>query len=110
VRLARVMLQYSIQAMARVLGVIFISHSPHKPYPVGYRFLLLNRGKGIGFYAKEQVTLEELTGLMAGGSELAQLSHELESAGGAAAEAAQELEDDASELGISRQPPTPGGS
>jgi simple sugar transport system ATP-binding protein len=110
VKQAGVVLKYIIQARERGLGVIFITHNPHHAYPVGDRFLLLNRGKSIGYYAKEQVTLEELTGLMAGGSELAQLSHELESAGGAAAEAAQELEDDVSELGISRQPPTPGGN
>jgi simple sugar transport system ATP-binding protein len=110
VKQAGVVLKYIIQARERGLGVIFITHNPHHAYPVGDRFLLLNRGKSIGYYAKEQVTLEELTGLMAGGNELAQLSHELESAGGAAAEAAQELEDDVSDLGISRQPPTPGGS
>jgi simple sugar transport system ATP-binding protein len=75
---------------------------------VGDRFLLLNRGKSIGYYAKEQVTLEELTGLMAGGRELEQLSHELESAGGAAADAAHVLEDQVSELGISREPPSGG--
>jgi hypothetical protein len=46
---------------------------------------------------------------MAGGSELELLSRELESAGGAAAEAAQEIEDDVGELGISRPPPNPGG-
>jgi len=110
VKQAGVVLKYIIQARERGLGVIFITHNPHHAYPVGDRFLLLNRGRSIGYYKKEQVTLEELTGLMAGGSELEQLSHELEAAGGAAAEAAQELEDDVSELGISRQPPTPGGS
>jgi simple sugar transport system ATP-binding protein len=110
VKQAGVVLKYIIQARERGLGVIFITHNPHHAYPVGDRFLLLNRGKSIGYYAKEQVTLDELTGLMAGGSELAQLSQELESAGGAAAEAAQELEVDVSELGISRQPPTPGSS
>jgi simple sugar transport system ATP-binding protein len=109
VKQAGVVLKYIIQARERGLGVIFITHNPHHAYPVGDRFLLLNRGKSIGYYAKEQVTLDELTGLMAGGSELEQLSHELEAAGGAAAEAAHEIEDDVSELGISRPPPNPGG-
>ena len=45
---------------------------------------LLNRGRSIGSYAKEQITREELTGLMAGGGELEALSHELEAMGGAA--------------------------
>ena len=109
VKQAGVVLKYIIQARERGLGVIFITHNPHHAYPVGDRFLLLNRGRSIGYYKKEQVTLEELTGLMAGGSELEQLSHELEAAGGAAAEAAHEMEDNASDLGISRPPPSPDG-
>jgi len=109
VKQAGVVLKYIIQARERGLGVIFITHNPHHAYPVGDRFLLLNRGRSIGYYKKEQVTLEELTGLMAGGSELEQLSHELEAAGGAAAEAAHEMEDNVSDLGISRPPPSPDG-
>jgi len=109
VKQAGVVLKYIIQARERGLGVIFITHNPHHAFPVGDRFLLLNRGRSIGYYRKDQVTLEELTGLMAGGSELEQLSHELEAAGGAVAEAAHEMEDDVSELGISRPPPNPGG-
>jgi simple sugar transport system ATP-binding protein len=107
VKQAGVVLKYIIQARERELGVIFITHNPHHAYPVGDRFLLLNRGHSIGYYRKDQVTLEELTGLMAGGSELEQLSHELESAGGAAAAAAHELDDQVSELGISRQSQPP---
>jgi simple sugar transport system ATP-binding protein len=109
VKQAGVVLKYILQARERGLGVIFITHNPHHAFPVGDRFLLLNRGRSIGYYAKEQVTLEELTGLMAGGSELEQLSHELEAAGGAAAEAAHEMGDDVSDLGISRPSPNPGG-
>jgi hypothetical protein len=41
---------------------------------------------------------------MAGGSELEQLSHELESAGGAAADIGHVLGEDVEELGISHQP------
>jgi simple sugar transport system ATP-binding protein len=93
-------LKYIIQARERGLGVIFITHNPHHAYPVGDRFLLLNRGASIGNYEKNQVTRDELTGLMAGGSELEQLSHELESAGGAAAEAAHMMEEQVSDLGI----------
>jgi simple sugar transport system ATP-binding protein len=107
VKQAGVVLKYIIQARERGLGVVFITHNPHHAYPVGDRFLLLNRGRSIGYYAKDQVTLEELTGLMAGGKELEQLSHELQSAGGAAADAAHVLEDQVSELGISRQPQPP---
>jgi simple sugar transport system ATP-binding protein len=108
VKQSGVVLKYILQARERGLGVIFITHNPHHAYPVGDRFLLLNRGRSIGYYSKDQVTREELTGLMAGGGELEQLSRELERAGGAAAEAAQVLEEEVGELGISR--PADGGS
>ena len=104
VKQSGVVLKYIIQARERGLGVIFITHNPHHAYPVGDRFLLLNRGRSIGNYEKNQVTRDELTGLMAGGSELEQLSHELESAGGAAADIGRELEEDVTELGLSHQP------
>src|SRR5437868_3445671 len=107
VKQSGVVLKYILQARERGLGVIFITHNPHHAYPVGDRFLLLNRGRSIGYYKKSQITRDELTGLMAGGSELEQLSHELEGAGGAAAEAAHEMEDNVSDLGISRPPPSP---
>jgi simple sugar transport system ATP-binding protein len=104
VKQSGVVLKYIIQARERGLGVIFITHNPHHAYPVGDRFLLLNRGRSIGYYQKSQITRDELTGLMAGGAELEQLSHELEGAGGAAAEAAHMLEEEVSELGLGQQP------
>ena len=104
VKQSGVVLKYIVQARERGLGVIFITHNPHHAYPVGDRFLLLNRGASIGNYEKNQVTRDELTGLMAGGSELEQLSHELESAGGAVADLGRSMEADAEELGISHQP------
>jgi hypothetical protein len=47
-------------------------------HPVGNRFLLLNRGRSLGDFAKSEISLAELTRLMAGGAELEQLAHELE--------------------------------
>ena len=108
VKQSGIVLKYIIQARERGLGVIFITHNPHHAYPVGDRFLLLNRGRSIGSYEKSQVTRDELTGLMAGGNELEALSHELESAGGAAADAAAELEEDAEELGTASHEPSTG--
>jgi simple sugar transport system ATP-binding protein len=104
VKQSGVVLKYIIQARERGLGVIFITHNPHHAYPVGDRFLLLTRGRSIGYFQKSQITRDELTGLMAGGAELEALSHELEGAGGAAAEAAHELEEEVTELGIGHQP------
>ena len=103
VKQSGVVLKYIIQARERGLGVIFITHNPHHAYPVGDRFLLLNRGKSIGYFEKSQITRDELTGLMAGGAELEQLSHELESAGGAAADIGRVMEADVEELGIAHQ-------
>ncbi|HEY2520262.1 MAG TPA: ATP-binding cassette domain-containing protein [Streptosporangiaceae bacterium] len=100
VKQSGVVLKYIIQARERGLGVIFITHNPHHAYPVGDRFLLLNRGRSIGYYEKSQVTREELTGLMAGGGELEALSHELEAAGGAAAGVAAALGEEVGELGL----------
>jgi len=104
VKQSGVVLKYILQARERALGVIFITHNPHHAYPVGDRFLLLNRGRSIGYYAKEQITRDELSGLMAGGGELEELSQELEAMGGAAADAGQALGEEAAELGISRRP------
>ncbi len=104
VKQSGIVLRYILQARERGLGVVFITHNPHHAWPVGDRFLLLNRGKSIGEYAKEQITRDELTGLMAGGGELEQLSHELEAMGGTAAEAGHQLGEEAQELGISQQP------
>jgi simple sugar transport system ATP-binding protein len=105
VKQSGVVLRYVVQARERGLGVIFITHNPHHAYPVGDRFLLLNRGRSIGSFEKSQITRDELTGLMAGGAELEQLSHELEGVGGAAAELGQELGEEASELGLGPREP-----
>ncbi|KAB1664167.1 ATP-binding cassette domain-containing protein [Pseudoclavibacter sp. CFCC 13611] len=77
VKQSGVVLRYIIQARERGLGVVFITHNPHHAYPVGDRFLLLKRGRSIGYYRKNEVTLDELTSMMAGGAELEELVHEL---------------------------------
>ncbi|QXJ20479.1 sugar ABC transporter ATP-binding protein [Actinomadura graeca] len=87
VKQAGVVLRYIVQARERGLAVIFITHNPHHAYPVGDRFLILNRGRSIGHRTKDEITREELTALMAGGAELEQLAHELDAAGSAAAAA-----------------------
>lgn len=79
VRQSGIVLKYVIQARERGLGVIFITHNPHHAYPVGDRFVLLNRGRLMGSYAKRETSLDELTKMMAGGEELERLSKELES-------------------------------
>src|SRR5438876_3052840 len=73
VKQSGVVLKYIVQARERGLGVIFITHNPHHAYPVGDRFLLLKRGKAIGYYSKGEITRDELTAQMAGGTELEEL-------------------------------------
>jgi simple sugar transport system ATP-binding protein len=78
VKQAGVVLRYVAQARERGLGVIFISHNPHHAYPVGDRFLILGRGRSLGYHAKAEIGLDELTSQMSGGAELEQLAHELQ--------------------------------
>ncbi|MGZ4566417.1 MAG: ATP-binding cassette domain-containing protein [Blastococcus sp.] len=78
VKQAGVVLRYIAQARDSGVGVVLITHNPHHAHPVGDRFLILNRGRTLGTYAKSEVTREELTRLMAGGAELEELTAELE--------------------------------
>jgi simple sugar transport system ATP-binding protein len=78
VKQSGIVLKYIVQARASGRGVIFITHNPHHAFPVGDRFVLLKRGKMMGSYLKSETSLDQLTALMAGGEELAQLSHELQ--------------------------------
>jgi simple sugar transport system ATP-binding protein len=90
VKQAGVVLKYILQAKARGIGVIFITHNPQHAYPVGDHFVILRRGQVYGDYAKEEIPLEQLVQMMAGGADLEVLQHELEEAsqeGGADADA-----------------------
>jgi simple sugar transport system ATP-binding protein len=78
VKQAGVVLKYILQARERGVAVIFITHNPHHAYPVGDRFVILNRGQSLGTFEKSEVDRQELVRLMAGGRELAELEHELQ--------------------------------
>jgi simple sugar transport system ATP-binding protein len=77
VKQSGIVLRHIARARDRGLGVVFITHNPHHAFPVGDRFLLLNRGSSLGTFEKDEITLGELTDLMAGGAELDALAHEL---------------------------------
>lgn len=79
VRQAGVVLRYIAQARERGVGVIFITHNPNHAYPVSDHFVLLQRGRTVGDYAKSEITMPELTQQMSGGAELEALQHELHS-------------------------------
>ena len=75
------MLRYVAQARDRGLGVIFITHNPHHAFPVGDHFVILNRGRLMGGWAKGEITRDELVLKMSGGAELEALAHELGASG-----------------------------
>jgi simple sugar transport system ATP-binding protein len=77
VKQSGVVLRYVAQARDRGLGVIFITHNPHHAYPVGDRFVILNRGRLVGDWRKSEISREELVKQMSGGAELDALEHEL---------------------------------
>ncbi len=80
VKQSGVVLKYIVAARQRGLAVIFITHNPHHAWPVGDRFMILNRGRSLGNFAKDEITRDELVTMMAGGAELEELTHELEGA------------------------------
>ncbi|MFI6934911.1 ATP-binding cassette domain-containing protein [Streptomyces sp. NPDC050287] len=82
VKQSGVVLKYIAAARDRGLGVIFITHNPHHAYMVGDHFSVLRLGTMELSASREQVSLEELTNHMAGGSELAALKHELSQVSG----------------------------
>jgi simple sugar transport system ATP-binding protein len=106
VKQAGVVLKYILQARNRGIGVIFITHNPHHAYPVADHFVILRRGTVYGDYTKEELPLEQLVQMMAGGADLEVLQHELEAASQegeegaeALAETAQAISSELEELG-----------
>ena len=71
-------LKYTAAARDAGLGVVFITHNPHHAFMVGDHFIILKLGRRVLDKKRSEVTLAELTTEMAGGQELAELSHELE--------------------------------
>lgn len=82
VKEAGVVLKYIAQARAAGLGVVFITHNAHHAWAVGDRFTVLNRGTSYGTFTKEEVRPEELLSMMAGGSDLEDLTLELQQMSG----------------------------
>lgn len=91
VKQSGVVLRYIAKARERGLGVVLITHNPHHAYPVGDRFMLLRRGKSMGNFPKSELSLADLTSMMAGGTELESLAIELEQAMGSDSDVAKEM-------------------
>lgn len=77
VKQSAIVLRYIAAARDRGLGVIFITHNPHHAYPIGDQFLILKNGRSLGNFSKDNLSLDELTRMMAGGDELDELAIEL---------------------------------
>ncbi|MEV0977378.1 ATP-binding cassette domain-containing protein [Streptomyces sp. NPDC049915] len=93
VKQSGVVLKYIAAARDRGLGVIFITHNPHHAYMVGDQFNVLRLGTLELSAARSEVSLEELTNHMAGGTELAALKHELSQVRGVDVEGLPEAQD-----------------
>ncbi len=70
-------LKYIHQVRQRGLAVIFITHNVRHAYAVGDRFTVLNRGQTLGTYRKDEIGIDALQTLMAGGKDLQDLAQEL---------------------------------
>jgi simple sugar transport system ATP-binding protein len=79
VKQSGVVLKYTAAARDAGLGVVFITHNPHHAYLVGNHFIILKLGRAVLDKKRSEVALDELTRQMAGGDELTELAHELES-------------------------------
>ncbi|KQU58889.1 ABC transporter ATP-binding protein [Rhodococcus sp. Leaf278] len=77
VKQSGMVLRYVSAAREQGFGVVFITHNPHHAYLVGNHFVLLNRGRQTLDCAYDDISLDDLTEQMAGGDELATLTHEL---------------------------------
>jgi simple sugar transport system ATP-binding protein len=78
VKQAGMVLRYVAQAKARNLGVIFITHNPQHAYAIGDRFVILKRGKTLGSWTKDELSLENMISYMSGADELQALTQELD--------------------------------
>lgn len=77
VKQSGVVLKYIAKMRDAGLGVVFITHNPHHAFLVGNHFIILKLGRVVLDAHRADLTLDQLTAEMAGGQELAELSHEL---------------------------------
>lgn len=66
------------KARARGISVIFITHNVNHAYPIADSFTLLNRGKSLGTYLKQDVSKDAVLDMMAGGEEMQKLMADLD--------------------------------
>jgi len=81
VKQASIVLRYIARTREQGIGVVFITHNVHHAYLVGDRFTVLNHGRSMGTFERQEIGLHELERLMAGGAELEKLEAELSGGG-----------------------------
>ncbi|HSH75593.1 MAG TPA: ATP-binding cassette domain-containing protein [Longimicrobiales bacterium] len=67
VRQAGIALGYVERAREAGIGIVLVTHNPHQAYPIGDHFVVLRRGRVVTDCLKSELSLEQLTELMAGG-------------------------------------------
>jgi simple sugar transport system ATP-binding protein len=86
VKQAAIVLRYVARAREQGIAVVFISHNVYHAYAIGDRFTVLNHGRSEGTFDKDEISMQELEKLMAGGAELEKLTTELQETGSAGSE------------------------
>ncbi|HMJ02461.1 MAG TPA: ATP-binding cassette domain-containing protein [Conexibacter sp.] len=69
VREAGMVLRYIGEARKQGIGIVLVTHNTHHAHAVGDHFVVLKRGAVLGSFNAGEVTVEELSTLMAGGAE-----------------------------------------
>jgi simple sugar transport system ATP-binding protein len=77
VKQSGIVLRYVAKARESGVGVVFITHNPHHAFLIGDQFTVLSLGRVSLSARRDEITVEQLIGEMAGGSELTALAHEL---------------------------------
>jgi simple sugar transport system ATP-binding protein len=56
---------------------VLITHNVHHGYPIGDSFTLLNHGRSLGTFSKDNISRDQVLEMMAGGPEMQTLMNDL---------------------------------
>jgi len=70
VRQSNIVLSYLTQVKRRGIGSLLVTHNPSHAYAVGDRFVLLEHGRVVGTWAKQDITLDQLIDHMSSHAEI----------------------------------------
>jgi simple sugar transport system ATP-binding protein len=66
VKQAALVLRNIVQAKQRGAAVLFVTHNPQHAFEVGDRFVVLQQGRVLGSYARQEIEVAQLAELMSG--------------------------------------------